>query len=414
MVAISSINIVYIISFIDLFAVGLTFPLFSTHLKSLGASHTFIGILMSIYSALQVISGPLIGSWTDFRGRSFVLKSILLICAICYGLLGLTTSYVIIVCLRIVLGCTKHIQSICKAMITDLLPHDKHSAAFGKSAAVSSIGFIIGPLIGGHISELQNGFFYVSLLTGILFIFNLVVVFYFGLDDKKNNQLRRHIQDINILQQMKHDFIKSVSDLKKVGWHRQWEPFTLRLLFGLSTSTYFSNQSLLLKERYNLSQKHIGYIMSYFSIVGSCSAYFLNQINKLLGTRNSGTRLLIFFGLLSLCVVAIYVSSNFYVYLYVLIPFSMSCSVLRIVSMEVILDSTDADHRGSLSGASNSMMSISRFLTPLVTGILGDFFGEESVILVAIIPALFGVVLSLHLRKSIPLHVDDQKVHSSE
>jgi hypothetical protein len=57
-------NLVYIISFMDLFAVGLTVPLFSNHLRELGASHFTIGLLSSLYSGLQVISGPVVVSIT--------------------------------------------------------------------------------------------------------------------------------------------------------------------------------------------------------------------------------------------------------------------------------------------------------------------------------------------------------------
>lgn len=71
------------------------------------------------------------------------------------------------------LGIVKHIQSICKAVITDILPNEKHTEAFGKSAAISSIGFILGPLLGGQISEVANGFSYVCFFTMVLFFVNI-------------------------------------------------------------------------------------------------------------------------------------------------------------------------------------------------------------------------------------------------
>ncbi|KAJ8870628.1 hypothetical protein PR048_029651 [Dryococelus australis] len=57
----------------DLFAVSLVMPLMSTHLRSLGASHFLIGLLGSTYSCLQLFSGPVVGSWSDIRGRRAVL-----------------------------------------------------------------------------------------------------------------------------------------------------------------------------------------------------------------------------------------------------------------------------------------------------------------------------------------------------
>ncbi|RZC31959.1 MFS 1 domain containing protein [Asbolus verrucosus] len=166
-------NLIYAISFMDLFAVGLTFPLLSNHLRELGASHLSVGLISSLYSGLQVVSGPVVGSWSDVRDRKSVLTTTLLLCSVGYILLGLTSSIFVVAVVRFVLGITKHTQSICKAIITDLLPVEERAGAFGKSAAFGSLGFIVGPVIGGHLSEVSNGFSYVCALTGLLFVINI-------------------------------------------------------------------------------------------------------------------------------------------------------------------------------------------------------------------------------------------------
>ncbi|KAJ8948386.1 hypothetical protein NQ314_008426 [Rhamnusium bicolor] len=250
---IKTINLIYAISFLDLFAVGLTVPLFSTHLRELGVSHTVIGLLSSTYSGIQVLSGPIIGGWSDIRDRKYVLKITLLICGVCYGLLGITESIFFIFILRFILGIMKHTQSICKAVITDLVPHNEQTGIFGRSAAFSSVGFIIGPFIGGHLSEINHGFTYVCGLTVTSFIINFV-------------------------------------------------------------------------------------------------------------------------------------------------PLSLASTTLRVVSMELMLKKSEKMHRGSLSGASNSIMSVARFVTPFLSGILSDIFSEQSVMLVAMIPAVLGMCVSLYMK----------------
>lgn len=399
--------LVYLITFTDLFAIGLVYPLLNTHFQALGASHTFIGFMSSLYSALQVFSGPVIGSLTDIKGRLFILKCSIFMCGICYGLLGFNKYLGFIVVIRLVIGCVKHIQTICKAIITDIIPHDKQSEAYGKSTAVASFGFILGPFIGGHISALPNGFTYVCLFTMVLFFINIAFVKKLETSYKEieRNKKKNIIAKRPFFQQFKDEVRNSISDLKNVDWHKNWSTFTLRSLFGLSVSTFFFNQSLIQKEKYHLSQKHSGYITSYFNIVGTCSAFFLDYINRLIRIKDSCGRMSFFFSLLAVSVIAMYISSSLYTYLFVLIPFSLTCTALRILSMELILKNTDEFHRGSLSGVSNSLMSIARFVTPLVTGILGDKFGEESVILFAVIPALAGTLLSYYGgKKSVKLH----------
>ena len=71
-----------------------------------------------------------------------------------------------------VTGLFKHSQSITKSLLADITSKDKQSSVLGKFNAASSFGFIVGPLIGGHIAETSNGFFKVSCLCGIIFIAN--------------------------------------------------------------------------------------------------------------------------------------------------------------------------------------------------------------------------------------------------
>lgn len=85
----------------------------------------------------------------------------------------MVTSLLVIAGLRVLLGVTKHTQSICKALITDLLPVNERAEAFSQSMAYSQLGFIIGPVLGGHLSEFSNGFAYVCGTTSLLFILNI-------------------------------------------------------------------------------------------------------------------------------------------------------------------------------------------------------------------------------------------------
>lgn len=70
-------------------------------------------------------------------------------------------------------GFIKHTQTICKALIADSLPIEQQAAAYGQSSGYGMLGFVIGPILGGHISEMNNGFFYVCCFTSFLFVINM-------------------------------------------------------------------------------------------------------------------------------------------------------------------------------------------------------------------------------------------------
>ncbi|CAH0559623.1 unnamed protein product [Brassicogethes aeneus] len=392
------INILHLVSFLDLLAVGLTYPLFSTHLKDLGASKFTIGILSSTYAGIQVLAGPIIGSWSDVRDRKSVLQITVILCAILYGLLGIPKSIIGIFLIRFCLGMCKHTQTLTKAIITDVITPKERSAAFGKSTAWGNLGFIIGPLIGGYLSEYPNGFMYVCLITSGLFILNLGITV-----NLPEEPTKKHKYD-SLLTGIKTEFKKSLRELIEVDWKAHWVSFLLRFLFGLCSSAYFSNQVLYLKEKHGLSQKHIGYTISIYSSIGMIVALYLEKINSFYKNDRTGYQQLFhFFAIFALSFYFIYVSPNLFTYMLCLIPLAISSIVIRVISMDLLMKESNGVKRGSLSGASNSIMSIARFVSPLFSGIMVDFFGQ-SVILMSVLPATLGMGLSWYFNLKRKIH----------
>lgn len=58
-------------------------------------------------------------------------------------------------------------------MVANMVPRSQQAKAFGLSSALGATGFIIGPLIGGYMSELSHGFLYMCILTTLLFTVNI-------------------------------------------------------------------------------------------------------------------------------------------------------------------------------------------------------------------------------------------------
>lgn len=389
---------IYIISLIDLLAVGLIFPLLFPHIRTLGASHLVVGVFGATYSGLQVLSGPVIGSWSDLRGRSSVASVVLSISAICYVLTAFTTSVAVIYILRILLGSFKHTQTLCKALIADIVPKDKQTEVYGRSTAVSSIGFIVGPIVGGHLIELPNGFSYVCILTAILFVINIVLFRTFEdvIEGKVSEKEQFHLTDI------RQEFTKAVRELFEMDWKEYWDVFILRFLYSFCITIYFSNQSLFISEQYQLSQKYIGYIISFFSLIGGLSSIAIGHIKvKFYNKHNESLTLLLhLFLTMTLCFFGIHLSPNLGFLLLLIMPFAFSSAALRVLTMELILNRSHTNDKGSLAGVANSVMSIGRFISPLISGIIADWCGESKVMLFAFVPSLLATFLCVKLIKT--------------
>lgn len=57
-------------------------------------------------------------------------------------------------------------------MLADLAPNEK-SYVLGNVNAFGSMGYIVGPTVGGYLATYKNGFQHVSYLAAIIFVLNI-------------------------------------------------------------------------------------------------------------------------------------------------------------------------------------------------------------------------------------------------
>ena len=67
-------------------------------------------------------------------------------------------------------GIFKQSQELCRMCLTDIYPSEDRSKILGNFNAISSLGFIVGPIIGGHFADLHSGYVLNALTTASVFI----------------------------------------------------------------------------------------------------------------------------------------------------------------------------------------------------------------------------------------------------
>ncbi|OPL21201.1 major 9 facilitator superfamily domain-containing protein, partial [Mytilus galloprovincialis] len=120
-------------------------------------------------------------------GRRFCLLWCLLLTASGYVTLAIASTLTFVMLARILNGLFKHSQSLTKSLLADITSKEEQSAVLGTFNAASSLGFIVGPLIGGHVAETSNGFQKVGLLSAFVFIANSVLIYMCVEDHKKTS-----------------------------------------------------------------------------------------------------------------------------------------------------------------------------------------------------------------------------------
>jgi len=396
-------RLLYVAGFIDLFGVSLLVPLLAHEVRKYGASSTVVGLFLSLYGALQLISSPIVGQASDSYGRKFVLWFCLLGSGFGYLMLGFSHSLLLMFLSRIPTGLLKHSQAVIKAYVADVTPPQERPAVLGTLNAVCSSGFIIGPVIGGHIASSQFGFQKVAIITGLIFVLNAALV-YFAIPDAITYSDKRseHGTDIpsrddspaenetavrnadkesindarrnwfkTIQQSLSLPLSRFIGAMQQVHWTNVADIFFIRFLASLSMIIFRSSFNLILEYRFSTSPKTNGYIMSYNAILGVISGFSVRLITGLFSSTESMHR---FFSVtLVFSLVSLSVAPDISYIVIALIPLCLSTSVLRVASSTLLYKKGGESEKGFLTGLSDSFMSMARMVGPTIGGIAQDF-----------------------------------------
>ena len=115
----------------------------------------FLGITLAAYPLGQFIGSPILGSLSDDYGRKKLLSGSLVIAAIFNLISGIAIGWQhlgLLIASRFITGFMEGNIAIVRAMAADITTISKHET-FGKINAAASIAFLLGPLLGGILTE---------------------------------------------------------------------------------------------------------------------------------------------------------------------------------------------------------------------------------------------------------------------
>jgi len=113
------------------------------------------GWLVGVFSAMQFIASPILGSLSDRFGRRKVILVALVGTAVDYTIMGWAPTLGWLFVGRTISGITAGALATCNAYVADVTPPEKRAQGYGLVGAAIGLGFIIGPSIGGLLGN-QN------------------------------------------------------------------------------------------------------------------------------------------------------------------------------------------------------------------------------------------------------------------
>ena len=265
-------------------------------------------------------------------------------------------------------GILKHGLSTGKAYLTDIAESKDRQSVLGMYNAITSLGFIFGPLIGGYLGD-WDPTFQLSLVCGAtIFMLNFILVAAIvpPLQPKESNKNG----DKDPPSTMK----PSMNIFKGIHWMEQIDLILLQFLMTFAMIIFRSNFSVFLEYHFHVDYKTMGKVISFSGVASAIASATVGRISKLYS--NHQTQLIHFTMLLAISVTVISISPSLPVSIVFLIPLSLSSANLRICMMSLQLQRTREDEKGAIIGLSSSINSVSRMLAPTLVGLAQEQSSE--------------------------------------
>jgi DHA1 family tetracycline resistance protein-like MFS transporter len=334
-------------------------------IPSIIRERTFIfGLLIASFPLAQFFGAPLLGAWADKAGRKKVLTISLIGTLIGYILFAIGVhqhGVWLLFAARILDGFTGGNISIAFSAISDVSTPETKTKNFGLIGMAFGLGFIIGPYIGGKLSDpnLVSWFNFETpfWFAAILCLVNIILVLRFFFETLKTPSTK----PIDLLQ----GFRNIAAAVNKPHLRKIFLVVFL-VTFGFSIFTQFLQVFLI--QKFSFSQSDIG---DYFAFIGICIAITQGFITRLISKRlKPEMAVSIFMFTLAIALVLILFPGQS-MYLYLLSPLiAVSQGVMSPNLQTIVSNSGGPQEQGEILGMNQSVQSLAQGIPPIVAGIV--------------------------------------------
>ncbi len=144
----------FVTVFVDMIGYGIVVPLLPFYVWQYASGAALVGLLGSLYAAMQFVGGPFLGGLSDRAGRRPVLLLCLLGTSLAYLLLGLANTLSLTVAAVALAGTAAGTLATAQAYIADSTSPEARARGLGLIGAAFGLGLIAGPVLGGTLSLL--------------------------------------------------------------------------------------------------------------------------------------------------------------------------------------------------------------------------------------------------------------------
>jgi len=366
---------IFLIVMVDVLGLTIILPLLPFYAERLGASPTVVGLLVSTYAACQLIAGPVLGQMSDRVGRRPLLLVSQLGTFIGFLMLawaGYRALLWMVFLSRVIDGLTAGNLSLAQAYISDVTRPEERAKSFGVIGVAFGVGFLIGPAISGFLSTF--GYEYPVFAAAALSATSILAT-YFLLPsapvvpdaDKPDGPPPPAGRRLRVL-----DWGNYATYFKRpVLAELLWQFFTFTFTFAI----FMSGFALFAERRYTwnghpFGPKEVGYIFAYVGFLGIILQGGL--IGRLV--KRFGEEALVSAGFVTATAGFAFIGFTYHL-TGLLVASSISSfgtGVLRPALTSLITQRAGREEQGVVLGLTQSLMSISQIIAPVIAGFLID------------------------------------------
>ena len=352
----------------------------------------FLALLAAAYALPAFMLQLVLGQLSDRYGRKPMLLVSFATSALSYGLFALGVwqeAIWLLVVARIVDGTAAGNILVAASAVADSSNGEERTQFFGYFTAALSLGFVLGPLVGGYLGNPEGadwqGPATAFVVGGVL---NVLVVglFYLLFHETLDEDNRDDGEEFSLGQSFRNARIAFAD--------KDLRPYFLILgCFIFAFTTFLSFFNVVLSERFEFDSQATGW---YFSGVGLAlmlvQVFLVNRVEKWLGPQKL---LWANFFLMGGATVAMALSPAPWLAVVCILPFALGTGMIEPMIQSLLTRSADESQQGRIQGVRGSVDSLARVVPPFLAGPIAAFGAAHWAVAGAGGVAILGGVLAL-------------------